>query len=211
MAQVEGGAMHYLEGAEGAAALFEDLRRFVVPVAYGLSVNVQPGPGLQVAEVYGVPNDRVTIHPDGSASFRASTVFFDPIRRGAVVRLAPTRPDSDAALHADATIRFSYRLPESGERYRGQRAVSHRGTHHDAVADFPNREAYLAYALVSYAEQFQAGLVAWHQSHRRRAIRHMRSARHYLNFDRGVTHEARLDQERETIDQVLAAMGDDKT
>ena len=211
MAQIEGGAMHYLEGPESAEALFEDLRRFVSPVAFGLSVNVQPGDGLRVAEVYGVPDDRVTLHADGSATFRASTIFYDPVRSGAVVRFAPTRSGSDAALHADATIRFSYRLPETGERYRGQRRVSHRATNHDAVTDFPSTGTFLAYALVSYAEQFRAGLVAWEQDHQDRAIRHLELARHYLTFDQGITQEAQLDDERETVERVLAAMEAAKT
>ena len=210
MSQVEGGAMHYLEGAEAAPRLFEDLRRFVVPVAYGLSVHVEPSSGLRVAEVFGVPADRVTLHPDGSASFRASTVFFDPVRRGAVVRLAPREPGSAAATDADVRLRFSYRLPETGERWQGERSVSHHSDHPDAAADFPTPGAYLAYALVSYAEELRASLSAWHAGQHPRALRHARAARHYLHFDRAIVRDGQLDDERATIDDILAAMGDAK-
>lgn len=210
MSQIEGGAMHYLEGPEAAPTLFEDLRRFVVPVAYGLSVHVEPSSGLRVAEVFGVPDDRVTLHPDGSATFRASTVFFDPIRRGAVARLAPTEPGSAAATDADVRIRFSYRLPETGRRYQGERRVHHHSERPNVAADFPSPGAYLAYALVSYAEELRAGLREWHAGNHARAERHIRAARHYLHFDRAVVRDGQLDDERATIDDVLAAMGSAK-
>ncbi len=206
MAQVEGAASYYLWRPEDAAALFSDLRRFVMPVALGLQVRVEPGPGLRVAEVFGVPGDRVSLHPDGSATFRASTVFFDPIRRGAVVRLAPTVPGSDAALHADATIRFSYRLPESGQRYAGERRTQHRSLRPDAIADFPSHGAYLAYALVSYGERLRVGLTAWEAGQQDRAIAQLQEARRYLRFDRQVLEDAQLDDERDTVDRILRTM-----
>lgn len=206
MAQVEGAAMHYLEGPESAEALFADLRRFVTPVAFGLQMRVEPGPGLRVAEVFGVPADRVTRHADGSATLRASTVFFDPVRRGAVVRLAPRTPGDDAALRADATVRFSYRLPE-GTRMAGERGASHRALRADAIADFPSHGAYLAYALVSYAELLRRGLTAWEQGEEARAIAALRRARRFLQTDQRIADEPQLQDERDTVERILRNMG----
>jgi len=208
MSQLEGGSYHYLEGPEGAAALFEDLRRMVVPVATRLRFTVRPGRGLRVREVFGVAPERVVLHEDGSATFRASTVFWDSARSGAVVRLEET--EAGAALNASATIDFAYVLPESARQVRGETPASHRATRPDAIAEFESPAHYRAYALVSFAALMEEALRRWHAGDHARGSATMARARAALDVDARILQDPQLAEERALADRILGEMRRDR-
>ena len=205
MSQLEGGAYYYLSGERGLTELFgSGFAHHVTPVARRLRITVRPGPGLRVADVFGVPGDNVVMHPDGSATLRASTLFLDARRTGAVLRLEPTV--RDGALRADAEIEYSYLATGAEEATVGAFGVRHRATSSTSLAEFSDLNHYRAYALVNYAQLLQAALAHWQAGRSQEATRVMRNARLGLDIDARTTEDPELDRERRLADRILGNM-----
>ncbi len=206
MSQLEGGAYYYLEGERGIEALFgADFDQRVTPVAYRLAVTVRPSAGLRVAEVFGVPGDDVVRNPDGSVTLRASTVFLDRRRSGAIVRLAPVQRE-DAALRSSATLTYSYVRASDGQRVSGETSVAHAATSATSLAEFSDLHHYRGYALVNFAELLRASLRHWHAGRPSEALRILTNAREALDLDSRVIDDPQLAQERTLADGILANM-----
>jgi Ca-activated chloride channel family protein len=209
MAQFSGGAYEYLE--EGGTSTFgEDFDQRVSPVARDVSITVDPGPGLRVASVYGVPNDAFALGANGTVTLRASTVFLDRRRSGAVVRLEAIG-DEAAVLHPRAIVRYSFVRTNTGARTNGQAQVSHDAVRGDSLAEFTDPHHYRAYALVSYGELLREGLDRWWSGDRRRGLDLVVQARASLDFDAALIGDPQLETERVLADGVVRAMRAEST
>ena len=207
MSRLEGGSYHYLEGPEGVPALFGDgFDAMLTPVAYGLSVTIRPGPGLRVADIFGVPSDDYVLGSDGSATLRASTVFLDRRRSGAIVRLEPTG-STDAVTRATAHVDSRWVRASDGTHMRASQEVRYLATEPRATAEFASPHHYRAYALANFAQLLRASLWHWHRGHRTEALRIMTNARRALDADAKTISDAQLARERELADGILTEMG----
>lgn len=107
MSRVRGGNAFTLFGSRDTERVLEqDWPWLAIPLAYDLSVELEPGEGLEVAEGYGFPTT------EGEANLTASTVFLSKRRGALLVRLAPTAEDL-ATLNVSGTL--AYKTP-AGER-----------------------------------------------------------------------------------------------
>lgn len=84
MSKVRGGNAFTLFGSRDVNRILEqDWPWLASPVAYDLTLELEPGAGLEVAEGYGFPSDK-------EAKLSASTVFLSKRRGALLVRLEPT-------------------------------------------------------------------------------------------------------------------------
>jgi Ca-activated chloride channel family protein len=207
VSQLEGGSYHYLESQEQVERLFgSGFASFLTPVAKKLVIRVNPGSGLRVADVYGVPEDQVMIHPDGSVVLRAATVFYDERRSGVVLRLEPDQSIPCAALHSSAEITWSYLLASDNTRHRGRATAKHRAQSPTSIAEFESADQYRGYALVNFAQLLKKSLTLWHDNHRHGAISTLHSARSVLDLDAWIIQDRELHKEKEMADRLLALM-----
>jgi Ca-activated chloride channel family protein len=123
-------AMAHLRGAN-AFTLFDgqDVERLVTqdwpwlacPIAYDLSLAVEPGAGFAVAETYGFPDD--------SAALDVATVFLSRRRGALLLRFAPGEELGVGDLRA--SVRYAYRTP-AGELLEDAVQANHAGQPLDA-------------------------------------------------------------------------------
>jgi Ca-activated chloride channel family protein len=127
MAAIRGGNAFFLRSPEHAREkIEEELDTMVTELARGLSVRIQPQPGLRVVEIYGVPD--ALVHRDGDAvRFDVATLFLDR-RRGAIVAtLAPKGRPNLGRHRGDARSQGAAQSPAHPGSYRGFPAFD-RGT-----------------------------------------------------------------------------------
>lgn len=205
MSRLEGGSYHYLARSVDAEALVTDrFDTLITPVAYRATVRIDPGPGLRVAGVYGVPGDDVVVDREGGATLRASTVFLDRRRGGAVVRLEPV--DAAPLGELSARVSFSWVDPRTGGTHRGGHEAIHRPVAPRAAAEFEDPHHYRAYALVNFAQLLRASLHHYHLGDRGEALRILANARRALDIDARVTDDPELAAERALADGLLRQM-----
>ncbi len=207
VSQLRGGSYHYLENAEQTEKLFgEDFESFLTPVATDLVIRIEPGPGLRVADVFGVPEDQVFRKSNGEVVVRAATVFFDRRRSGAVVRLEPAEGTPNAALAAGAKVSWSYVQTKGELTQTGESRVVHKAREVDSLAEFESPDHYRGYALVNFAELLKHSLFLWHDGKKATAIDVLRLARGALVLDAWIISDTELQKERELADDLLANM-----
>ncbi len=157
LAQFRGGNAYYLaeDGVEELVGRFEAMLQ---PVAYDLSIELRPAPGLSVAAVYGVPEENVLRRPDGSLQLRAATVFFEARRNGLIVRLSGAE---EAVRSARVGLSWSYEEPATGRRLEGAAEARHEPRERAGADDFARPAQRRAYILASFAELFATALQRW--------------------------------------------------
>jgi Ca-activated chloride channel homolog len=106
MTHLHGGNAFSLMKADEVAPLFEESWPWMVsPIAYDLSMKLEPDSGLAIAESYGFPQGTTP-----SAALEVSTVFLSKSRGALLVRLAREDKATLGAFHATGTL--SYRTVE---------------------------------------------------------------------------------------------------
>jgi Ca-activated chloride channel homolog len=206
MSRLEGGSYHYLEDAAAMERVFgQEFDSIVTPVATRLSVTVNPGAGLRVAEVVGVPGDDVVANGDGSVTLRAATVFLDRRRTGVIVRMDPTG-DNNVVEHARATLTWRYLRGSDGETQHGQSVVAHDAQVAGSLTEFETRDHYRAYALVNFANGLKRSLSEWYAGSRNEAIATLTATRTGMAQDLAVTEDTQLASERALADRLLTTM-----
>lgn len=201
--QLPGGTAHTLTDAVAMQRLFgSDFGWIMTAVATDLVLEVDPGRDWRVAQVHGVPADRVVPLGQGVV-IRAGTVMLDGRRSGAVLRLEPATED---ARVMDVRVRWSYRDREG-------RSVEPRTTRTrwaprfpDALAEFEGVAQYRAYALVNLAQSLCGALVQWHSGDRDGAIRLLTAARNGIVQDTGILRDRELAVEAALAERLLGTM-----
>lgn len=116
---VRGGNLFYFADADEMKKTFADeLDMMVTELAYDMSLQVKPAPGLRLAGVYGLPGEMLEWVGDSEVRFKVSTIFLSK-RKGAIyLAFAPANPDLPAARPAAGgsvgTVSLSYLEIDAG-------------------------------------------------------------------------------------------------
>ena len=202
--QLPGGTAHTLTDAAAMQRLFgSDFGWIMTAVATDLVLEVDPGPDWRVAQVHGVPAERVVPLGPGGVVIRAGTVMLDGRRSGAVLRLEPANDD---ARTLDVQVRWSYRDRRGDPA--GQRVTRVHWTPRfpDAIAEFEGVAQYRAYALVNLAQSLCGALALWHAGDRATAVRMRSDARDGIVADTGILRDRELAAEAALSDRLLGTM-----
>ena len=143
IARTTGGGFHYIEEPEQVAAVFvEEVSRMQRVIAQNMVVNLTPGPGVTLAEVYGAEIGRA-----GPAGAVALGSISQGERRELIVRLATSgRRDGASVELLDARLTFDDAVAGAGQ-LRREVFLSARSTGDaDEVAAGANQEVELSAA-----------------------------------------------------------------
>jgi Ca-activated chloride channel family protein len=118
ISSVRGGNLFFFpDVAEMRRVFCEELDTMVTELAYDLTLEVKPGPGLEIAGVYGIPGEALEWGDEGAIRLEVATIFLSR-RKGAIyIALASDGPlvlPGKRVRTGDAAARVSLAYEEVG-------------------------------------------------------------------------------------------------
>lgn len=143
IAQTTGGSFHYIEKPEQVAAVFvKEVARMQRVIAQNMIINLTPGPGLTIADVFGADIGR----RGGAASVALGDISQGESRELIVKLTTSGRRDGAAVELLDALLTFDDAVAGAGRLRRKLYLSARSTTDTDAIAAGANPEVELSAA-----------------------------------------------------------------
>lgn len=202
LGKTRGGSYSYLETLEKVETVFDDdLNYLLTPVAYDLSMSINPGARFELERTFGIPGDAAGVP---ASSIQVATAFTSR-RRGAIfARLELVHDSEPDEGCADVSLAYT---PESAHGWTGDFSatehIAQPGNEDDHYESLGVRKGVF---LINQAERMAAACGEYHAGHVDEALAILEELHAYMTAENADMAEEPLETEIALVAQLIENM-----